>query len=137
MTTTGNADADVNTCCQLVSNEIFKQESFVVFFFRTEFVQAKDQERFVDFESEDFRLDEGERFAVDFDKTFARLFLSSAPIDFQMGIDRFTLQCATAVAVFFLPNCAKGQQVLNCYNRLNLHIERSELKPWWAIASGA
>ena len=57
MTTAGDAYANVNVGYQFVSNEISTTESFVAFF-RTEFVEAKDQERFVNFEAQDFRLDE-------------------------------------------------------------------------------
>jgi len=57
VTTAGDAYANVNVGYQFVSNEISTTESFVAFF-RTEFVEAKDQERFVNFEAQDFRLDE-------------------------------------------------------------------------------
>jgi len=49
MATTGDANSDVNV---------------------GEFVEAEEEEGFVDLEAEDLGLHEGERFAVNFDKTF-------------------------------------------------------------------
>jgi len=40
---------------------------------RTEFVEAEDQEGFVDFEAQSFGLHQRERLAVDFDEAFAGL----------------------------------------------------------------
>ena len=50
-------------------------------------------------EAEDFGLDEGERFAVDFDETFALLngWVFSCEL-LGMEVCERTLQCATAVA---------------------------------------
>ena len=39
----------------------------------TEFVRTENEDGFVDFESENLRLDEGERSAVDLDQAFALL----------------------------------------------------------------
>lgn len=40
---------------------------------RTEFVETEDEDGFVDFEAEDFGLDEVEGLAIDFDEAFALL----------------------------------------------------------------
>jgi hypothetical protein len=40
---------------------------------RTEFVKAEDENRFVDLETEDFRLDEGERLSIDLDEALSCL----------------------------------------------------------------
>jgi hypothetical protein len=40
---------------------------------RTELIEAEDEYRLVDFESQDFGLDKGQRLAVDLDETFSGL----------------------------------------------------------------
>lgn len=71
VTTTGDADADVDIGCtcsqfQLRSDSGSGRE-------RTELVEAEDQERLVDLEAQDGRLNERERLAVDLDKTLSGL----------------------------------------------------------------
>ena len=52
-----------------------------------------------DLEPEDFWLDEGERFAIDFDEAFAFLRMVSISLFPTCAEAGRTLQCATAVAV--------------------------------------
>lgn len=83
---------------------------------RTELVDAEDEDRLVDLEAKDLGLDEGQRLAVDLNEALASLVTVDVSIVFvgsrgRWGCGSFrTLQWATAVAVFFLPNCASPCQ---------------------------
>jgi hypothetical protein len=85
VSTTSNSDADVDA---------------------GEFVEANDQDGFVDLKSQDLGLDEVERLSVDLNKSLSCLFpICQSPSfmssSFCIGVNR-TLQWATAVAVQFL-----------------------------------
>jgi len=69
-----------------------------------ELLEANNEEGLVDLESEDLRLDEVERFSINLYKALPRLYPSCQHILPSFPVcDVRALQCATAVAVFFLP----------------------------------
>jgi len=72
MTTTGNSYSNVDA---------------------SEFVKPNNQERLVDLESEDFWLDEGERFAIDFDEAFAFLAMGDCGCSFLLAEALHALCC--------------------------------------------
>jgi len=81
VTTTGDADSDVDTLCyiqsvtfvldiQLLSSALDRKFCFLR---RTELVETEDKDWLVDLESEDLWLNERKRASVDLDKTLASL----------------------------------------------------------------
>lgn len=112
VTTTGDADADVDVGCGGVLVVLFvggaKLRASMRGEERTELVEAEDQDGLVDLEAEDLGLDEGKRLSVDLDESLTSLCSLSVCCccGFRMRAAAAagrTLQWATAVAVFFLP----------------------------------
>jgi hypothetical protein len=76
VTTTGDADADVDVGCGLlVLCRIARRmkQLRAMRGLRTELVEAEDQDGLVDLEAEDLGLDEGKRLSVDLDETLTGL----------------------------------------------------------------
>jgi hypothetical protein len=71
VTTTGDADSDVNVGYNPGQNFHLPGPPISRLYLRTEFIETKDEDWLINFESQDFGLDKGQRLAVDLDETFS------------------------------------------------------------------
>jgi hypothetical protein len=80
VSTTGDADADVNVGCPLLLAYALPSLPLLWVWgarVRTELVNAEDEDGLVDLESQNLGLDKGKRLSVNLDETLSGLYISS------------------------------------------------------------
>lgn len=132
VTTTGDANSDVNALCithplaiALVSSCPYSN-FFSRLILRTELVETEDEERLVDLEAEDLWLDESERLAVDLDEALARLAVGDS------GGGLLLAEALDALGGRHVGRCGRGVAGIRGRRNFTACIAKS----WWSKMGG-